>query len=67
MAETPEHVALTLDGSLDDYGVRPGAMRWMPPEKAAAFRAANSPDAVRRRTIQLASHVRQALAEQARP
>lgn len=43
MAQTPDHVALTLDGSLDDHGVRPGAMRWMPPEHAAARR-----DAVRR-------------------
>ncbi|MCX5070881.1 hypothetical protein OOJ91_34095 [Micromonospora lupini] len=32
--------ALTLDGSLDDYGVRSGAMRWVPPERAAAVRAA---------------------------
>lgn len=37
---TAASVNLTLDGTLDDYRVRPGAMRWVPPEQAAAIRAA---------------------------
>lgn len=32
-----DHVALTLDGAVDDH---PHAMRWMPPEQAAAHRDA---------------------------
>lgn len=58
-----DHVALTLDGAVDD---RPDSMRWMPPEKAAAIRAEQAATELRR-TIELAAHVRQALAEQARP
>ncbi len=40
MTETPAHVALTLDGSVDDLGSL-GAMRWIPPEQAAAIRDAD--------------------------
>jgi transcriptional regulator with XRE-family HTH domain len=31
---------LTLDGSLDDWGTTPGAMRWVPPEVATVIRDA---------------------------
>ncbi|MBM0201797.1 hypothetical protein JNW90_00840 [Micromonospora sp. STR1s_5] len=50
--------ALTLDGSLDDYGVRQGAMRWVPPERATAVRAAAPGDRrslLRKRATQGAS------------
>jgi len=33
-----DHIALTLDGAVDDYTVSAHAMRWMPPEQAAAVR-----------------------------
>ena len=38
MERTPDHVTLTLDGSIGG-AERPGAMRWMPPEQAAIVRA----------------------------
>lgn len=41
---TVDHVALTLDGSLDGYGSRPDQMRWLPPEHAAPIRDADCLD-----------------------
>jgi len=37
-----DHIALTLDGAVDDYTVSAYAMRWMPSEQAEPVRAADA-------------------------